>query len=820
MQDKTLRTLEYFKVIDRLSRYASFSASAELAAKLRPAEDINIAIERLDRTGEARYLLSIHPSLSVDGVRDVRTLSERAERGGVLEASEINEIKNTLVIARDLKRLFTTKPSRYWDTETAAGTDPESQNNLSDSQTPLLAAVANNFNPPAGLIDSISRCISENGEVLDQASEPLSNIRREMKVSHERLLSKLEKLVNDAKVAPILQEPIITIRNGRYVVPLRADFKGRMRCIVHDQSSSGATLFVEPLVVVDLNNRWHELQLAERDEIQAILAGLSNDIGSHSMEIHNIVRSLAELDMALMCARYAEDLQAAAPLLVPFKPETELHPGSTMRLYHARHPLLSHEQVVPIDVDIDDDTLMLVITGPNTGGKTVTLKTIGLLALMAQSGLHIPAQSGSSISVFQDIFADIGDEQSIEQSLSTFSGHIQNIIDILQKADSRSLVLLDELGSGTDPQEGAALAGAIMMHLLGRKVTCFIATHYPELKNLAHATAGVVNACMEFDLGTLLPTYQLSIGLPGRSNALLVAERLGLPLEIIDAARSTVDPHDLKSTDLLNDIYHQRDEARRSRSEAERARQEAESARAVLLTRLEQIEDERLAVLDKAREQAESEINVLLDELAALRRQMERSRQPVEELSSLDQKIDELKDALPEPAIRRSQPEAEKPKPLKPGDKVWLRSLKMQGVLTSLGEEEVEVNLGALRVRARLDDIRRGKQMDETPQPVRRRKPGSAAAPESILHPSPGIELDIRGERADEALEKLERHLELAYLAGQPFVRVIHGKGSGRLRQAVRQALRHSSHVSGWVAGLDNEGGEGVTVAHLAKAEE
>ncbi len=435
-------------------------------------------------------------------------------------------------------------------------------------------------------------------------------------------MTRLERMVNDPHTAPMLQEGIITQRNGRYVIPLRAEFKGRVRSIVHDQSSSGATLFVEPLAVVDLNNQWHELQLAERDEERRILAELSSTVGAFAERITQNVQALAEFDLALVCAKYADDLRATEPVLVPIKNRRDLHPGTTVKLYQARHPLLDPATVVPIDVDLDEQTFVMVITGPNTGGKTVTLKTVGLLALMAQSGLHIPAQSGSALSIFREIYADIGDEQSIEQSLSTFSGHITNIIRILLRANAHSLVLLDELGAGTDPQEGSALARAILAHLIERRITCLVATHYPELKAFAHATPGVINASMEFDLQTLRPTYHLTLGLPGRSNALAIAERLGLPSEIIEAARGTLDPNDLRAEDLLDEIHHQRDIARKARSAADRLRSESENMRAELARRLEKIEDERQKVLARARAEAEKELQELRGELDDVRRQL------------------------------------------------------------------------------------------------------------------------------------------------------------------------------------------------------
>jgi len=796
MDEKTLNTLEYFKILERLAGYAAFSASAELAHGLRPSNDMEKATARLALTREARQLLSINMDISVGGSTDIRPQADLARRGGVLQPTELLDVRNTLLAAQTLARIFTKLGSGY----------------------PNLAVIAVNLTPPAGIAEAIGRAISERGDILDQASDALAVIRRDLKISHERLMARLERMINDPRMAPVLQEAIITQRNGRYVIPVRADFKGRVRSIIHDQSSSGATVFVEPLVVVELNNRWHELQLAERDEERRILAELSAGVGRNAGQIEANLIALAELDLALMCAKYAEDLKASEPVLVPFQDKPGDTPGSTIRLYNARHPLLEQATVVPIDVDLDERTFSLVITGPNTGGKTVTLKTVGLMVLMAQTGLHIPVQSGSSLSMFNEVYADIGDEQSIEQSLSTFSGHITNIVRILKEADQKCLVLLDELGAGTDPQEGAALARSILSFLLDHKIPCLVATHYPELKAYAHNHPGVVNASMEFDLRSLRPTYHLTIGLPGRSNALLIAERLGLPKDIIESARTTINPDDVRADDMLEEIHHQRDLARRARGAADRAKFEADKLRASLADRLEKIEDERLALLEKARLQSDEELQSLRAEMEELRRALNRARQPLDALKPLQERIEDMQENTQAPVERR-QVEQPSTNALHLGEKVRVRSLKLDGLVTSISESDVEVQIGVLRVRARLGDIQRHGDNEENapavmpvPEKTGRKVKKEAATP---FYPSPGMELDIRGQRAEDALDALERYLESAFLAGLPFVRIIHGKGTGRLRQVVREALQESEHVASWENGGEKEGGEGVTVAHL-----
>jgi DNA mismatch repair protein MutS2 len=804
MDEKTFVTLEYHKILERLALYASFSASADLARSLRPVTDFDEVLKRQACTSEARRLLDVNSSVSVGSAHDVRPLVERAARRGILEPAELLAVKDTLISSRELARVFERGAETY----------------------PNLTEIGKFLPPPPGIIEVISRTISDRGEVLDSASPKLASIRSEVKIAHERLMTKLQKMVSDSNITPMLQEALITQRSGRYVIPLRAEFKGKVRSIVHDQSSSGATLFVEPLVIVDLNNKWAELQLAERDEVRRILADLSDQVGAVAERIHFIVDALARIDFTLMCAKYAEDLHATEPALESLKGKGRPnHPGSTIRLDRARHPLLDQQTVVPIDVMLDEQTFAVVITGPNTGGKTVTLKTVGLLVLMAQSGLHIPARSGSTLSVFQNVFADIGDEQSIEQSLSTFSGHIRNIVSILSRADEKTMVLFDELGAGTDPQEGAALARAIMSNLVTRRIPCLVATHYPELKVYAHGTPGVTNASMEFDLASLRPTYNLTVGLPGRSNALAIARRLGLAPEIIESAKAEINPDELRAEDLLNEIHRQRDLTRKARQQAENSLRYVEKQKVDLAARLEKIEDERREILEKARQKAEIEAANLQDEMDELRRQLTRARQPIEALKPLQEQVSEMNVKAQKVVARQSVQETA-PRPLRLGDKVRVRSIKMDGVITAMSDSDYEVQVGNLRVRARQTDIQRAgepeiaavvEQQERTKlsraaATAKGTKPAAAAT----YYPSPGMELDVRGQRVEDALESLDRYLESAYLAGLPFVRIIHGKGTGRLRQVIRDWLGESAHVKSWESGADKEGGDGVTVAKLS----
>ena len=825
MDTKTLHVLEFPKILTRLADFCDFSASADLARALQPTPDYDEALIRLAETSEARTLLAT-TDLTIGGAHDIREQVDLAAHGGVLDPKELLDVQSTLVSMRDLHRFF--------DKHAEA--------------SPHLADIACRLPAPTGLIDAISRCIADNGEVADSASPRLYDLRRQVRIAHDRLMTRLQRYLTDSSTASKLQDAVITQRDGRYVIPLRAEFKGQVKAIVHDQSSSGATLFVEPLAVVELNNAFREAQIAERDEVRRVLAELSAQVGELAREIIPGVAALAELDLAFAKAKYAEAVHGSEPILLKMDDRRRttddgksliVNRQASICLLNARHPLLDPETVVPITIDAASGTFALVITGPNTGGKTVTLKTIGLLAVMAQSGLHIPAQSGSELPCFQAVYADIGDEQSIEQSLSTFSGHITNIVHILKKADKRSLVILDELGAGTDPQEGAALARAILSSLLAQGITTFVATHYPELKTFAHTTPGVVNASLEFNVQTLRPTYKLTIGLPGRSNALAIAQRLGLPQEIIEAAKSEINPDDLRADKLIGDIHRQRKIAFKESEKAGKARSEARRLEHDLAERLEKIEDERQKVLEQARAESELEIEVLKAHLKSLKEELKKARQPLDALQKIEEKVEEAEERIQTPVKRRRQTTDHRPsstvhRPLSVGEKVVLKRLGNEGTIISLDEDEAEIQAGSLRMRVPLEELKRKEEtIDDGPRTVPRAGTGTTTekhkVPKAVVEPSstahrqssvltssPGIELDLRGQRAEDALDMLDRYLEKATMTGLPFVRIIHGKGTGKLRQEVRAALKNHPHVTSYEEGGDKEGGAGVTVAKLA----
>ncbi len=799
MDTKHLTTLELPKVLARLATYTSFSAGAELARALTPATNLREIRQRVETTSEARTLLEAKPGTTLGGAHDVRPLVTAAQRGAALPPSELLNVRDTLVAARNLHRTL----SRL------------------EIQFPRLADLAGIIQPCPEVIEEISRCLDERGNVRDNASPKLARIRREVRIAHGRIQDKLQSIVHSPHNALFLQEPIITQREGRYVIPLKADFKGRIRGVVHDASASGATIFIEPLSVVELNNTWRELQLEEQQEIHRILAHLSNHIAERAAEIEETVETLAALDLAFAKAKYADAINANVPELIPFRqhpvPNTQypipnIQHRATIRLVGARHPLLDPATVVPINVVLDDETHVLIITGPNTGGKTVSLKTVGLLTLMAQAGLHLPVEPGSSLSPFEAVYADIGDEQSIEQNLSTFSSHLTNIVSFLDQADARSLVLLDELGAGTDPAEGAALAHALLDHFRHCGTTTFVATHYPELKTYAQLTPGVRNACVEFDPEKLSPTYKLTIGLPGRSNAFAIARRLGLPQGIVGAARQMVSPADLHTEDMLADIHRLRIQTAQARDEASDARAEAEKLARDLRKRLATIEQERQEILEQAQEETTAELETLSTEVRSLRRRLQTAAAPLETVAAVEGAIETLEAqvAKPEPLELPTLPEVTQ-RTIRPGDTVWVHPLSAEGQVLEVdrGEAEVQVGLGRARVSLTALELRA-----TIPPP-----PAGEGLGEEFIHASavssPGVRLDLRGCTVEEALQQLDRYLDTASRAELPWVRIIHGKGTGALRRAVRGFLADHPLVSSYAAGGDREGGAGVTVAKL-----
>lgn len=813
MNPRTLRVLEYPKILERLAQYCAFSGGAELAASLLPSDDLITVQEWLVQTYEAYQLLGQKDDISFGGVSDLRPLLDRAERRSVLLPPDLLEVKFTLQRARQLRNLLTRLEHSF----------------------PHLAEMAANIQPCDHVIDQISRCISDRGDVLDNASPELGRIRSELRIAQERLLSTLDRLVHSSDIKPYLQEALVTQRQGRYVIPVRAEYKGNIDGIIHDQSASGATLFIEPLKVVQQNNALRELELQEEKEVRRILLELSTAVAEEAIYLRRNTQVLADLDFTFAKAKYAYTLDATLPEMSTFQPrksthkrskeEDELaaHPGSVIDLHRARHPLLDQKTVVPIDVYLDDDTYIIVITGPNTGGKTVTLKTVGLLTLMAQSGMMLPVDVGSKLSVFEGVYADIGDEQSIEQSLSTFSSHMTNIISILEEADPTCLVLLDELGAGTDPEEGSALAMALLENLRDRGITTFATTHYSDLKLYAHNTPGVRNASVEFDVETLSPTYELSIGLPGRSNALTIARRLGLNPVIVEEAESIVRPDTLQADKLLDDIRRAKQEAFEAAERAKARERQGQLLEADLRHQLAQIEQARRAVIAETRTLMQAELEEARKEVEQLRRQARSgfsgsaSAGHEDFLARAEKELTRRKQATEEVNQRVVVPGRADERltgPIEVGDIVWVASLQASGEVLAIYDatDEADVQLGNFRLKLPVKRLElRQKAVKETTAPaVKIHNSGPA--------PSPGIELDLRGERVEEGIDRLERYLNDAYRARLPFVRIIHGHGTGAMKSAVRDALKRHPLVGTMRSGDAGEGGDGVTMVKLVSS--
>ncbi len=791
MNPKYFRILEFDKILARVAQHTAFSAGAARAHALTPATDPDEIARRQGETTEARTLLDQNSEISVGSARDLRPLTKSARIGALLQPVDLLDIRQTLIAARTLRRSLARLGALY----------------------PRLAERAAPLPELPAVVDAIARAINDRAQVADTASNELARLRHELGAQRARLMDKLQRLVGASTNAKIIQEPIITERDGRYVIPIRAEAKGKIPGIVHDTSASGATLFVEPIAVVEMGNRVRELERAETREVERIMRELAARVADHADQIDATVEILAEIDLAFAKAKYSAEIRGVQP---EFGIQDARSSNFEFRILNlelrkARHPLLDPETVVPVSIRLGGDFSILIITGPNTGGKTVTLKTVGLLALMAQSGLHIPAREGSRLPIYSGIYADIGDEQSIEQSLSTFSSHLKNIVEILREADARSLVLLDELGAGTDPVEGSALARAILSHLLERKIPALVATHYAELKAFAHSTPGVQNASMEFDVETLSPTYHLTMGLPGQSNAFAIASRLGLAAPIIEQARGALTRSDVELETMLAQIKRTQQDAASAQAHAEIAQRDTEQRATEARRKLAEIEASRQEILERAHEEAQAEIQLAREELNRLRQEWRAVSLTRAFVEGEQTKLDELAEQLPPPP-RPPSPTLLPPAgegSVKVGDRVWVARLGQSGQVLALDASGAEVQVGNFRVRVKLDELSEKVAASETAQ---EKIASTVALPDAE---SPGVQVSLRGMRADDALDTLEKYLDRAYLAGLPYVRVVHGKGTGTLRKLTRDLLRAHPLVASIREAAQHEGGDGVTVVKL-----
>ena len=788
MDRSSIEMLEFPRIREKLANYTSFAAGRELALSLEPTPDLEWVKLLLQQSAEARRLTSVRPDFHITEAYDVREDAVRAQKGAVLDAATLLKVVKTVTACR-LARNGLNKMSQ---------------------EMPHLWGIVKEISVPAGVEGEINKCLSPAGDILDSASTQLADIRWRMRDIRRQLQDKLSSIVKSRKGQEMLQEQLITERNGRYVLPVRVESKRDLRGIVHDVSNTGATVFIEPLETIETGNELRQLEVQEKQEIERILAALSAAVGGAADDIITDIGALARLDVALAKAFYAEQMGAIEPEIVDGADGS----GRVLRLVKARHPLLRGE-AVPLDIEIGRDYSVLIISGPNAGGKTVALKTIGLLVLMAQAGLPIPCRDGTAIPVYDEVFADIGDEQSIEQTLSTFSAHIRNIARVVKDSSGRSLVLLDELGISTDPGEGAALAQATLTHFVGKGTNVVVTTHYSELKAFAHLTKGLRNASMDFDPVTLAPSYHLSVGIPGGSNALNIAARFGLPEEIVNNARSIMAKGSQEVEAMLVDLA-----AERKRLESVKVFLDKEKERATELSG--RLEAELARIKEKERDLVREVQDNINREIAGLYRAIrdaenalkkERSRERIErarkEMDRISREADQRNRRLGE----RLAEIAEQGPPedvIIVGDTVRPRDMDMMAKVLSIDEEQglIEAQVGDIKLTLRIENV----DKVETPGP-------GAESERTVVRPRTtrpaALELDLRGHRADIAGMELDAYLNDAFMSHLQEVRIIHGYGTGAVRGAVREALSTHPLVKSFRPGGQGEGGDGVTLVQL-----
>lgn len=793
MNEKVLHTLEYNKILDQLTEYAFSADARSRCQKLRPITD-RAQIEQLQhQTSDALSRLFKYGSLSFSGVTDIRDSLKRLEIGGALSAIELLRVCSLLESAKRAK---------------AFARSQEDNDQPDDSLTGLFAGIE----PLTPLYDEIRRCILSEDEIADDASSTLHSIRRSMRGMNDKIRAQMNSMINNTTTRSYLQDTVITMRDGRYCLPVKAEAKSLVPGMIHDQSSTGSTLFIEPMAVVNLNNEYKELQLREQEEIEVILAGLSNLTASYATQLLADYELLTELDFIFARAAFAQTYNGVAPL---FNDDGRIH------IRKGRHPLLDPKKVVPIDVRLGEDFRLLIVTGPNTGGKTVSLKTVGLLTLMGQSGLHIPASERSELGIFDEVFADIGDEQSIEQSLSTFSSHMVNIIRILEQVNDRSLVLFDELCAGTDPTEGAALAISILskLHLYGARIMA--TTHYSELKVYALSTPGVENACCEFDVATLSPTYRLLIGIPGKSNAFAISEKLGLPTDLITDAKGRISKSEGDFEDLIADLEKSRSTIEREQLEINQYKAEIESLKEKLEQKQERLDSSRDKILREANEQAYNilkEAKDVADETIRNFNKYGKAGAPVSEMEKertrLRGKMDKAAQKMSEQK-KASVPNHNVPKKLRIGDSVKVISMNLKGTVHSLpnARGDLYVQMGILRSLVNINDLI---LLEEDAAPgTKKFQKTSAGKIKMSKSASVSTEINLIGKTTDEAIPLLDKYLDDAYLAHLPSVRIVHGKGTGALRNAVQAHLKRLKYVKSFHLGEFGEGDAGVTIAEF-----
>lgn len=787
MNEKVLKTLEYNKIINMLNDEAGSDLGRMLCSELKPSNDLNEIKKNQLETDDALKRIWQKGSVSFSGIKDIGESLKRLEIDSTLGVGELLSISSLLKVALRVKTF-----SRNEDAER------DSLDDLFESIEPLT-----------NLNKEIEKCIISEDEIADDASFNLKNIRRQVKITNDRIHSQLSSLVNSQNGKTYLQESLITMRDGRYCVPVKQEYRGNVTGIIHDQSSSGSTLFVEPTAVVELNNKLRELSVKEAEEIQIILANLSISCAEYIDQLRCDLKLLPYLDFVFAKANLAKKMKASMP---------EFNSNRFINIKQGRHPLLDGKKVVPIDVNLGKDFTLLIITGPNTGGKTVSLKTVGLLSLMGQAGLHIPALPGSQLGVFNEIFADIGDEQSIEQSLSTFSAHMVNTVNILEKADSDSLVLFDELGAGTDPVEGAALGISILSFLKNMGVRTMATTHYSELKLFALSTEGIQNASCEFDVETLRPTYRLLIGIPGKSNAFAISQKLGLPQYIIDDAKSRIDADNEQFEDVLAELEQKKRQIEKDKetisvykSQIASLKRDYEIKNKTLDEKKDKIlskaRDEALDILKEAKETADEAIKTINKYgKSGNMKELEKSRSSVGSKIKKNQSSASMKSS--------KQKKTYKPSDFKIGTGVKVLSMNLNGSVVTLpnADGNLTVKMGILNSKVNIKDLEIIDEPDIKAPGLNRTGSGKIKMNKSL---NVKMELNLIGKTVDEALFELDKYLDDAYLAHLPQVYIIHGKGTGTLRNAIQTHLKKCPYVKSYRNGEHGEGGAGATVVEF-----
>ncbi len=791
MNAKTLRVLEYGKIIDKLKGLTACQLGRELVEELAPQTDFNTVEKLLAETNDGVGCILRRGSPPLGGINDIRPGLKRLELGGILNPGELLKVGGVLRAARRLK----------------AYVNDKLEGSRENAVYELIACLESNQR----LEQKIDLCIISEEEIADNASPALNTIRRQIKEQQASIKDKLNDLIRSTKYQKYIQEAVVTMRGDRYVIPVKQEHKSDIPGLVHDSSSSGATLFIEPLAVVEANNSIKQLRMKEQAEIERILAELSQEVSLILPQLNANMSIMARLDFIFAKARFAVDLNCVCP---------RINQEGRILIKKGRHPLLATDKVVPIDFWIGDRVRSLIVTGPNTGGKTVSLKTVGLFTLMMQSGLMVPANEGTEMSIFEKVYADIGDEQSIEQSLSTFSSHMKNIVEILKNVNEKSLVMFDELGAGTDPTEGAALAMSILecLHQLG--ATTLATTHYAELKVYAISTEGVENASCEFDVETLQPTYKLLIGVPGKSNAFAISKRLGLTEDIIERSKEFLSQEDIRFEDILLSIERNRSEAEKEKMRAESYRLEAERLKKGLEEQKNRLEAQKESELRKAREEARrilvdskrqaEELVAGMKRLAKEQEEAELRRQTEELRQKLNKSISSLEDSLVE-AIMPKQGLVKPPKNLKPGDTVLIVNLNQKGTVLSVPDKngECQVQAGIIKINVHISNL---KLVNEQSQQMQRTGMGKIGVSKAR---SMSTEIDLRGMLLDEAITVVDKYLDDASIAGLGEVTLIHGKGTGALRAGISQHLKHNPHIKSFRLGKLGEGESGVTVVEI-----